>query len=41
VVKVDYHLQGCPPPADAIWAALTALLASRPVSLPYELIKYD
>lgn len=41
VVKVDYYLQGCPPPADAIWAALTALLKNQPVSLPYELVKYD
>ena len=41
VVKIDYYLQGCPPPADAIWAALTALLTDQPVKLPYELIKYD
>lgn len=41
VVKIDYHLQGCPPPADTIWAALTALLTGKPVELPYELIKYD
>jgi NAD-reducing hydrogenase small subunit len=41
VVKIDYHLQGCPPPADTIWAALTALLTDQPVKLPYELIKYD
>lgn len=41
VVKVDYHLPGCPPPADTIWAALTALLENRPIQLPYELLKYD
>ena len=41
VVKMDYHLQGCPPPADTIWAALTALLTDQPVDLPYDLIKYD
>jgi NAD-reducing hydrogenase small subunit len=41
VVKIDYHLPGCPPSADAIWAALTALLSNQPISLPYELIKYD
>ena len=41
VVKVDYHLQGCPPPADTIWAELTALLGNKPLQLPYELIKYD
>jgi NAD-reducing hydrogenase small subunit len=41
VVKIDGFIQGCPPPADAIWAALTALLANQPVKLPYELLKYD
>ena len=41
VVKIDYHLPGCPPPADTLWAALTALLSEQPVELPYELIKYD
>ena len=41
VVKMDYHLPGCPPSADTIWAALTALLTGKPVDLEYELIKYD
>lgn len=41
VVKIDYFLQGCPPSADTLWAALTALLSGKPVQLPYELIKYD
>jgi NAD-reducing hydrogenase small subunit len=41
VVKIDYHIQGCPPPADAIWAVLTALLKQQPITLPYELLKYD
>ncbi len=41
VVKIDYHLPGCPPSADTIWAALVALLTGEPVELPYELIKYD
>ena len=41
VVKIDYHLPGCPPSADTIWAALVALLTDKPVALPYELIKYD
>lgn len=41
VVKIDYHLPGCPPPADTLWAALTALLGNQPVELPYELVKYD
>jgi NAD-reducing hydrogenase small subunit len=41
VVKIDYHLPGCPPPADTLWQALTALLTDKPVELPYQLIKYD
>ncbi len=41
VVKIDYHLPGCPPPADTLFDALVALLTDKPVDLPYELIKYD
>jgi NAD-reducing hydrogenase small subunit len=41
VVKIDYHLPGCPPSADTIWQALVALLEGKPLELPYELIKYD
>jgi NAD-reducing hydrogenase small subunit len=41
VVKIDYFLPGCPPPADAIWQVLVALLEGKPIELPYELIKYD
>lgn len=41
VVKIDYHLPGCPPPADTLWEALVALLNDKPVELPYQLIKYD
>ena len=41
VVKIDYHLPGCPPPADTLWEALVALLSEKPVALPYELVKYD
>ena len=41
VVKIDYHLPGCPPSAEAIWETLVALLNGRPVDLTYELIKYD
>ncbi len=41
VVKIDYHLPGCPPSAETIWQALVALLEGRPADLPYELIKYD
>ena len=41
VVKMDYHLPGCPPSADMLWEAINALLANKPLDLPYELIKYD
>jgi NAD-reducing hydrogenase small subunit len=41
VVRIDYHLPGCPPSADTFYAALTALLSNKPVELPYQLIKYD
>lgn len=41
VVKIDYHLPGCPPPADAIWAALVALLEGSEPTLTSDLIKYD
>lgn len=41
VVKVDYHLPGCPPSADTLWQALTSLLADKPLDLAYELVKYD
>lgn len=41
VVKIDLHLPGCPPPADAIWEVLTALLENRPISLGYDQLRYD
>lgn len=41
VVRIDHHLPGCPPSADTLWEALTALLDGRPLELPYELVKYD
>ena len=41
VVKIDYFLPGCPPSADLLWAALSALLKGEQPRLSYELIKYD
>jgi len=41
IVKVDYFLPGCPPSADLIWEALTALVEGRPLNLTYDLIKFD
>ncbi len=41
IVKIDYFLPGCPPSADLIWEALTALIKGRSIKLDYQLIKYD
>jgi NAD-reducing hydrogenase small subunit len=41
VVKIDYHLPGCPPRADLIWEALVALVTGNELKMPYEVIKYD
>ena len=41
VVKIDYHLPGCPPSADTLWESVVALLNGTPIELSYELIKYD
>jgi len=41
IVRVDYFLPGCPPPADAIWKFLTDLLAGRTPVLGHGLLHYD
>jgi len=41
VVKIDLFLPGCPPPAEAIWSAVTALLNGKPVKIAYDNLKYD
>lgn len=41
IVKIDYFLPGCPPSADLLWEALSALLHNKEMKLAYELIKYD
>jgi NAD-reducing hydrogenase small subunit len=41
IVKIDYFLPGCPPSADLIWEALTALVGGKPLGLTYNLIKFD
>lgn len=41
VVRVDYFIPGCPPPADALWAVLSDLLAGREPVLPAGLLHYD
>lgn len=41
VVKIDYHISGCPPSADTLWEILASLLHNKPIDLRYDLIKYD
>jgi len=41
VVHIDYHVPGCPPSAETLWRALTALLEGKSIDLPSELIQYD
>jgi NAD-reducing hydrogenase small subunit len=41
VVEIDYFIPGCPPSADAIWKALTDILAGREPDLGHGLIQYD
>ncbi len=41
IVKIDFFLPGCPPSADLIWEALTALVGGKPLGLTYNLIKFD
>lgn len=41
VVKVDLYIPGCPPPAKAIWYAITELLAGRTPVLTDDLLTYD
>ncbi len=41
VVKIDYFLPGCPPPADTIWTFFEQLLNNQPVEFTYRQIHYD
>ena len=41
VVKVDFHIPGCPPDADVIWYALTELLAGRTPQWNEKNLRYD
>ena len=41
IVKIDYYLPGCPPSAELIWEALTALLTGKEPNIPYEALKFD
>ncbi len=41
IVKIDYFLPGCPPPAGAFWEILTQLLAGEEIKLSYDLMHFD
>jgi [NiFe] hydrogenase diaphorase moiety small subunit len=41
VVKVDFFLPGCPPPADAFWQVLNDIIGGRAPHLPYDLTYFD
>jgi NAD-reducing hydrogenase small subunit len=41
IVKIDYHLPGCPPRAELIWEALVALVTGNEMNMPYEVVKFD
>lgn len=41
VVKVDFFLPGCPPPADTFWHFLNDIIAGRQPDLPYDLMHFD
>ena len=41
LVKVDYFIPGCPPPAEAFWSFLIDLLDGREPRLPPGAIRYD
>ncbi len=41
VVKVDFSLPGCPPPADTIWTFFQQILAGKTPTFDYTQIHYD
>ncbi|HMO33010.1 MAG TPA: 2Fe-2S iron-sulfur cluster-binding protein [Lacibacter sp.] len=41
IVKVDYHIPGCPPDASHIWKAVKNLLWGEEYSILYSEFKYD
>jgi NAD-reducing hydrogenase small subunit len=41
VVRIDFFLPGCPPPAQAFFHLLSDLAAGRPPQLPAGAIRYD
>jgi NAD-reducing hydrogenase small subunit len=41
IVHVDYFLPGCPPPAEAFWELLQALMHGREPQLSYDMCRFD
>ncbi len=41
IVKIDYFLPGCPPGADLIYEAITAIINGEEMKLEYDDIKFD
>lgn len=41
IVKVDYHIPGCPPDAQHIWKAVKNILWGEDYSILYSEFKYD
>ncbi|WP_457665969.1 NADH-quinone oxidoreductase subunit B family protein [Thiolapillus sp.] len=41
VVKIDYFLPGCPPPAEMFWTFFDQLLNQQPIEFTYSQIHYD
>jgi len=41
VVKIDWFIPGCPPSGEAIWKALTDILAGREPALGFGQLRYD
>jgi coenzyme F420-reducing hydrogenase gamma subunit len=41
IVKIDYHIPGCPPDANHIWKAVKNLLWGEEYSILYSEFKYD
>ena len=41
VVKIDWFIPGCPPSGEAIWKALTDILAGRDPELGHGVLHYD
>ena len=40
VIQVDAYIPGCPPDPDRIWAAVSALLAGKPIDLDESMRKF-